>query len=266
MALACMGDMVLEGQKDAMHSSSAGDLFAAMDETFDTYAKYVNAKELTKEDLLNHERDALGFYFSGHPVAAIEGVIKNLRSHKVSELNESVGKARIVGLLNSFRQIKDKRNKQIAFIGFDDGTGSMEGIVSTEVLERYHLLLKTNSILIFSGSVELDDYRSKELNRRMFRMKVINVSSIESRMSQTNSCISLDVRNATEEHIKNTLLELKNQKKEFWKNGNCKLQLKVMHHGAEAIIELGESFQLLPSNENIKLLRELFGEAAVTID
>ena len=55
----------------------------------------------------------------------------------------------------------------------------MEGIVSTDVLEKNHLLLKTNSILVFAGSVEKDDYRSKELNRKMYKMKVGSVTSLQ---------------------------------------------------------------------------------------
>ena len=107
-----------------------------MEETFDPYEKYVNVKDLSKEDLLNHERDALGYYFSGHPVIAIEGMVENLRSHKIREVTDDIGRAKIVGLLNSYRQIRDRSNKQIAFISFDDGTGTMEGTISTDVLEN----------------------------------------------------------------------------------------------------------------------------------
>ena len=70
-------------------------------------------------DVLNHERDALGFYFSGHPVIAIDGIVKNLRSHTISEVTDDINRVKIVGLLNSYRQIRDRSNKQIAFISFD---------------------------------------------------------------------------------------------------------------------------------------------------
>ena len=266
IALACMEDMLREGQKNSAQMAGTSDLFASMEETFDPYEKYVNVKDLSKEDLLNHERDALGYYFSGHPVIAIEGMVESLRSHTISQLTDDLNRVKIVGLLNSYRQIRDRSNKQIAFISFDDGTGTMEGTVSTDVLEKHHLLLKVNSILIFAGSVEIDDYKSKELNRRMYKMKVGAVSSLESQMSQGNKSIMIDVRNLSNDSIQSSMSSLKNLNGDFWKHGNCKIHLKILHENSEAIIELGDEFKLMPSSENIKILKDMFGDEAIKLN
>ena len=266
IALACMEDMLREGQKNSSQIAGTSDLFASMEETFDPYEKYVNVKDLSKEDLLNHERDALGYYFSGHPVIAIEGMVENLRSHTIGEVTDDIGKAKIVGLLNSYRQIRDRSNKQIAFISFDDGTGTMEGTISTDILERHHLLLKTNSILIFAGSIEIDDYKSKELNRRMYKMKVGSVTSLESQMSQGNKSILIDARNLPNDSIQSNMANLKSLNGDFWKHGNCKIHLKILHDNSEAIIELGDEFKLMPSPENIKILKDMFGDQAIKLN
>ena len=265
VALACMEDMLREGQKNSAKMAGTSDLFASMEDTFDPYEKYINVKDLSKEDLLNHEKDALGYYFSGHPVMAIEGMINNLRSHTISEITDEISRVKVVGLLNSYRQIRDRSNKQVAFISFDDGTGSMEGIVSTEVLEKYHLLLKTNSILIFAGPIEIDDYRSKELNRRMYKMKVSSVFSLESQMSHGDKSIMIDATELPNDSIQSNMSNLKNLNGDFWKHGNCKIHLKVMHNDSEAIIELGNEFKLMPSNENIKLLKDMFGDEKIKL-
>ena len=266
IALACMEDMLREGQKNSSQMAGTSDLFASMEETFDPYEKYVNVKDLSKEDLLNHERDALGYYFSGHPVIAIEGMVENLRSHTIGEVTDDVSRVKIVGLLNSYRQIRDRSNKQIAFISFDDGTGTMEGTVSTDVLEKHHLLLKANSILIFAGSVEIDDYKSKELNRRMYKMKVGAVTSLESQMSQGNKSIMIDARKLPNDSIQSNMTSLKNLNGDFWKHGNCKIHLKILHEDSEAIIELGDEFKLMPSSENIKILKDMFGDEAIKLN
>src|SRR6056300_1553280 len=266
IALACMEDMLREGQKNSAQMAGTSDLFASMEETFDPYEKYVNVKDLSKEDLLNHERDALGYYFSGHPVIAIDGMVENLRSHTISQVTDDINRVKIVGLLNSYRQIRDRSNKQIAFISFDDGTGTMEGTISTDVLEKHHLLLKGNSILIFAGSVEIDDYKSKELNRRMYKMKVGSVSSLESQMSQGNKSIMIDARNLPNDSIQSNMTNLKNLNGDFWKHGNCKIHLKILHEDSEAIIELGDEFKLMPSSENIKILKDMFGDEAIKLN
>tara|TARA_Y100000996_G_scaffold118249_1_gene88153 strand:- start:1869 stop:5321 length:3453 start_codon:yes stop_codon:yes gene_type:complete len=266
IALACMEDMLREGQKNSAQMAGTSDLFASMEEIFDPYEKYINVKDLSKEDLLNHERDALGYYFSGHPVMAIEGMVENLRSHTICEVTDDLSRVKIVGLLNSYRQIRDRSNKQIAFISFDDGTGTMEGTINTDVLEKHHLLLKTNSILIFAGSVEIDDYKSKELNRRMYKMKVGAVTSLESQMSQGNKSIMIDARNLSNDVIQSNMTSLKNLNGDFWKHGNCKIHLKILHENSEAIIELGNEFKLVPSSENIKILKDMFGDEAIKLN
>ncbi len=266
IALACMEDMLREGQRNSEQMAGTSDLFASIEETFDPYEKYVNVKDLSKEDLLNYERDALGYYFSGHPVIAIEDMIENLRSHRISEVTDDISRVKIVGLLNTYRQIRDRSNKQIAFIGFDDGTGAMEGTVSTDVLEKHHLLLKVNSILIFAGSVEIDDYKSKELNRKMYKMKVGSVTSLESQMSQGNKFIMIDARNLSNDSIQSNMISLKNLNGDFWKHGNCKIHLKILHEDSEAIIELGDEFKLMPSSANIKILKNLFGDEAIKLN
>ena len=123
-----------------------------------------------------------------------------------------------------------------------------------------------NSILIFAGSVEIDDYRSKELNRRMYKMKVGSVSSLESQMSQGNKSIVIDIRNLPSESIQSTMSDLKNLNGDFWKHGNCKIHLKISHQDSEAIIELGDEFKLMPSPDNIKLLKGLFGDGAIKLN
>ena len=53
---------------------------------------------------------------------------------------------------------------------------------------------------------------------------------------------------------------------DFWKHGNCKVHLKILHENSEAIIELGDEFRLMPSSENLKLLKEIFGEEAIKLN
>ena len=80
--------------------------------------------------------------------------------------------------INSVRQIKDRKGKPLTFINFNDGTGSMDGIVSSETLESSHNILKEGEILSLRGTVEVDDYRTGDLGSLMFRMRVKEIHTI----------------------------------------------------------------------------------------
>jgi hypothetical protein len=75
----------------------------------------------------------------------------------------------------------------------------------------------------------------------------------------------IDATELPNDSIQSNMSNLKNLNGNFWKHGNCKIHLKVMHNDSEAIIELGNEFKLLPSNENIKLLKDMFGDEKIKL-
>ncbi len=92
------------------------------------------------------------------------------------------------------------------------------------------------------------------------------MASLESQMSQGNKSIMIDARNIPSDSIQLNMRNLKNMNGDVWKHGNCKVHLKILHENSEAIIELGDEFRLMPSSENLKLLKEMFGEEAIKLN
>ncbi len=97
-------------------------------------------------------------------------------------------------------------------------------------------------------------------------MKVGSVTSLESQMSKGNKSIMIDARNLPSDSIQSNMANLKNLNGDFWKHGNCKIHLKILHENSEAIIELGDEFKLMPSTENIKILKDMFGDEAIKLN
>ena len=264
-AIACITDMLQDGGKATSSASSSGDLFASIELDFDPYQKYTNIKELPLVEKLNLEKKSLGYYLSGHPVKAIKENIRPLRSHEISNLKIDTKKARLVCLINSVRQIKDNRNKPLTFINFDDGTGAMDGIITSEILENCYSILKESSMLVLKGAIEMDDYRSKEFGETMFRMRIKEVSLIEDELVSKVKKITIRADNNSDESISKLTNNLMKVPHEVWGNGNCSIQLKVFNNESEAIIELGDEYLLRPTQENLDLLRDLFGQDSIEI-
>ena len=265
IAIACIGDMLQDGGKAITASANSGDLFATIDTNFNPYEKYTNIEELNLVDKLNLEKKSLGYYLSGHPVKAIKANIAPLRSHEISSLRMDTKKARLVGLINSVRQIKDNRNKPLTFINFDDGTGAMDGIITNDVLENCQSILKESSILVLKGAIEIDDYRSKEFGETMFRMRLKEVNMVEDELSSRINSITIKPENNSEESLEKLTSNLSKVPNEIWGSGNCSIKLKVYNAESEAIIELGEEYLLKPSQENLNLLRGIFGSDSIKI-
>ena len=266
IAIACIEDMLKDSTKPANGSSlKSGDLFASIDEDFDPYEKYKNLTDLTMSELLSLEKKSLGYYLSGHPVDAIGGKIEKLRSRKIGDITNDIKKASLVCLINSARQIKDRKGNPLTFINFDDGSGVMDGVVASDTLETCHGILKEGSILILKGTIELDDYKSKDLGDAMYRMRVREVHSLDTELERKVREVMINIEKSDLSSLDALSEKLGEIKDDFWMNGSCQLNFKVKTGESEAIISAGEKFKFPPTLINLTYLEEIFGTSALEI-
>ena len=264
IALACVPDMLKEADKKASDALFAGDLFSNVEEDFNPYDQYKEVNPLNFSQKLKYEKEALGFYISGHPVEAIKDDIKDLRSHKISDLDANISSATIVGLVNSTRQIKDSKNKPITFLNFDDESGSMDGIILSELYEAKYGIIKEDTILRFYGSIEVDDYRSRETNSTMYRMRVKNINAVESDLVDSKKDLLIICDTANGDSLQEIKLKLNKIDSDFW-GGESKVKLKILKDNAEALISLNDNFMIDLSSENLDNLRSIFGDNKIKL-
>ncbi len=263
VAIACVKDMLKDGSNNMDTSSQSGDLFAAIDHNFDPYEKYLNLKKLTLSEKLDFEKKSLGYYLSGHPVKAIDDKIIKLRTKKICDLSNDIKQASVVVLINSVRQIKDRKGKPLTFVNFDDGSGAMDGIISSDVLENCHSILKEGVILVLRGQIELDEYRSNDTGNLMFRMRVKDVADLNTKLCEKVQNIHIDVSKIDNYSIDLFSEKLESIEDNFWEHGNCGITVKVQTDKSEALVNLGKKYIFNPTLENLFYLEDIFGKATV---
>ena len=264
IALACIPDMLKEGDKKASDALFAGDLFSSIEEDFNPYDQYKDINPLNFSQKLKYEKEALGFYISGHPVEAIKDDIKDLRSHKISDLDASISSATIVGLVNSTRQIRDSKNKPITFLNFDDESGSMDGIILSELYEEKYEIIKEDTILRFSGSIEVDAYRSKQTNSSMYRMRVKNIAAVESALVNSKKDLLIICDTSSGDSLEEIKFKLNKINSDFW-GGESKVKLKIIRDNTEVLISLNQNFKIDLNSENLDNLRSIFGDNKIKL-
>ena len=265
VAIKCVQDMLKDSSKGSALNGQSMDLFSTSNEKFDPYEKYLKTKDFSQSETLKLEKQSLGYYLSGHPVKAIEEKVSSLTSHKISDIDSNLNKASIVGLLNSKRQIKDRSGKLLTFINFDDGTGSMDGIIGSDTLEKIDNNFSEGDILVFLGSVELDDYRSKDSGIPMYRMRVKNVKKIDDVFNKKVSSIVINVEKSKYKDLNKISDEISNIKKDFWIKDGCKIKIKLIIHDSEAVIDMPDEFSFTPNLENLNFLTDIFGVNSIEI-
>jgi DNA polymerase III subunit alpha len=118
---------------------------------------------------LHAEKDAIGFYLSGHPLDSFLGIIGELTSHTLSDVDRgSDGESvTIAGVVRSVNERKLKRgNKLMAKIELEDRYGMVNLVAFSEAYEPARELLRCQDPLLVRGTLQVDQMGDGEDARR----------------------------------------------------------------------------------------------------
>ncbi|MEE9523690.1 MAG: DNA polymerase III subunit alpha, partial [Thermodesulfovibrionales bacterium] len=119
--------------------------------------------EWDENRLLAHEKEALGFYITGHPLTKFADYLLSLNTVKTSFLNSSKKlrdreEVTVAGIINSIRK-SQTRSKQEMMANFvlEDDQGYIDVIAFPDTFKKYSSVLAKDSSVLIKGSVEVTD-------------------------------------------------------------------------------------------------------------
>ena len=115
---------------------------------------------------LNQEKEVLGLYISGHPLARYEKEIRAYSSLSIAELTASHGDSElsIVGVIHDLDIRRSQKNNKRYGLGIlEDLDGTLEILVFSRTLDRHEELLLSGTPLVVSGKIELDGSVPKKM-------------------------------------------------------------------------------------------------------
>ena len=114
------------------------------------------AKAWDERTRLTHEHEVLGFYLSGHPLEAKEGLFRMLSSCSSKELGERPAGAQVVlaGLLIKVNKKVTKKGHKMADFRLEDLDGGVDGTVFPRTYEKYEEALVEDTIVVIRGKLE----------------------------------------------------------------------------------------------------------------
>jgi DNA polymerase III subunit alpha len=138
--------------------------------------------QLTSEEKLGFEKDLLGIYFSEHPLDQYKEKLKSLAHVPIGEVTiaDNDKDISLVGVVTQIQKILTRKNDPMAFIRFEDKTGSIELIVFPKTLEMYQPFLEEGRVLFVKGKInnkdnqlkvlvdKVENLKNKEGNKRVF--------------------------------------------------------------------------------------------------
>ncbi len=119
--------------------------------------KLVEVMRWTDRDRLNNEKQALGFYLSGHPFTSYEREIRQFAKTRLADLQPQQDTILIAGILYEQR-VRNGRRGRMGVLSLDDGSARVEVVVYNEVFDKKRALIQDDHPLIVRGKVSVDDF------------------------------------------------------------------------------------------------------------
>jgi len=205
---------------------------------------------------LGFEREALGFYISGHP---LEKYIKELKKIGLSNTSDiktltKATKVRTGGVVTALKLKNTKKGDRYATFILEDWLGTLETIVWPDVYLKVAALLVGDEPVVVSGKLDVNEER-----RVLILDKVESLINIRDK-SATVALMELRENECAEEHLK-LLADLFRRYP-----GTCPIKIKVDEVPFPIQLKDGENTPIcIAASENLcEAVEQLFGRPVLS--
>ena len=210
--------------------------------------------EWNERDKLAYEKEALGFYITGHPLSAYQDDIKRLSTvDTVSILAAGDGmKVRLAGLPTEIKEKITKKGDRMAFVRLEDLKGSLEMIVFPDCYSASSAYLQAESPVLVKGVVDKDE--------RGVKIKATQIAPLDDAAHTMTARLRL--RLEATGLTRDTMVLLRQTLEKH--QGKCRVSLHLNVPGkGEAVLALPDHYRVEPSPDFSEAVNALFGHPVV---
>lgn len=241
-------DVALE--HTALFGNQGNQLGLFQEEMFAVKPKYTEMEEFPVIDLLAFEKEALGFYFSSHPISPYRKKLAAAGASEIAVLHKKAPrKAKAGALLSKMKVIRTKNGQSMAFLQLSDETGELEAVIFPDQLREYHHVLIEGALVAAEGRMELRNEKWQLIVNRAFSIE--NLSAVEHP--------SIYIKIEKQMHT-NELLE---KIKSVLMSHNGTTEVYLYYEKQKQTVKLHQMYNLHATHAALYRLKELVGDKNV---
>lgn len=249
-------DMMM-GQAARHQEQEAIGQFSIFD-TIDTHKEPAlpDTPEWKENQLLAFEKESMGFYISGHPLAAFQDDMKRYATSTTETLEQTAdGKeVTICGIIAGLKQKVTKKGDKMAILNLEDLFGAVEVIVFPDLYKSANALLLTDTPLIVAGQLD-----KSEQGNKIKAVRIHMLTDVKKKGTRRMD-IKLSATGLTQDDlikVKDILLRHK---------GDIPVYLRLQNPTRkESLISLGREIRVNPNEKLINEIESVLGADAVSL-
>ncbi len=256
-AMASLNNALAGASQDSRNRDAGqNDLFGIAGDRAETPV-FVPTAEWSEEQRLDGEKETLGLYLTGHPIARYQEELAKITQTTLADIKPTQDRGIVVaGLVVAVRAMNTRRGDRMAFVTLDDRTGRLELAVFSEQYERSRELLVKDTLLVVEGQVSVDEYSGG------FRMSADKLYTIDQARAAFAARLEIDV---DADLAGNGFVAELQQILKPATPGRCPVYLRYHNREAAAEILLGQEWRVVPSGAVLDHLARLAGAEHVRL-
>jgi DNA polymerase-3 subunit alpha len=211
-------------------------------------------EEWNEKEKLQREKEALGFYITGHPLDSVKNEVERFATCAIQDLSNLVDKTpvKIAGVIENLKIKRTKRGEKMALLTLEDQTGSIEVIVFPDVFNLYSPFLKSDEPLLVSGTAEVDDSNVKIVSHEITPIEKVRGKAVRAiELPLSRGWISRD----NLEEVKDVLFRYPGDSSVFFRvPANSEKEILIAAH---------PRYRVLPCDEMVKEIESIIGRKVV---
>ncbi len=258
--------MQLGDQNSRAHQAGQNDLFGLVSDERPGSAPARRAAPLpewSEAVRLAGERETLGLYLTGHPLARFESSLPGLVTHRIGDLVSDrptpafeggrFGGGKQVTIAGLIDEVK-KRGARVV-LTLDDRTGRIEVMLFEETWLKHREVIAKDALVLVEGLLRFDEFSDAW---RLSARRISELDEVRSRCARrlVIRCTHTDAALLTERLA--AVLEP-------WRPGPCPITIEYCASGASGALTLGEEWTVRASRELLEQLEALVGRDAVQV-
>jgi len=181
-----------------------------------------DAAAWTHATLLAHEKEAVGFYITGHPLEDYHEILVGVCGIKSTDLQAQPNGARLSmgGIVTALQVRTTKKGSRFALMRLEDEMGSVKCVMWPEVFSRHSAIMEDDVPVLLTGKLELTDDSAASI----IVDEVERLSDVLQRKARA-IVISLYTQGLTHTHVKDLFRILGEHK------GECDVYIELALEG-----------------------------------
>ena len=254
-------DAMEAGQRLQRERAMGQESLFGMDEvvsaTGNGHGKLPEVPEWPERTLLSFEKEALGFFITGHPLARFRDTIRRFATCEAATLQERSDKedVKVCGIVSAVKELTTKKGDRMAFATLEDLSGLVEMVLFPEVYQACMDLIKGEEPILVSGTLDIGEETCK--------LMVGEVVSLRDMQERQTKKVHFRLSSPGLDH--DLLRGLKQIIRQY--PGRCESLIHlVVPSQCEAVVGLPETLNVAATDELMEAADKLFGYQVVTFE